>query len=148
MTFRALLLSLAVVLAVVAGIGGLTTDRYSKTVRVLFIGNSLTSVNNLPAMVAAIAKSQGVEVIHDAHAPGGTRLRDHAANEKLLGKLRKGSWDFVVLQEQSELPSFGAAQVSSEVLPYAARLAEESKSANPQETIVSLVAPEGIPLAN
>ena len=136
MTKNPLWLSLTAILFAVAGLSAISADRDNNAVRILFIGNSLTSANDLPAMVAAIAGSRGVKVITDAHVPGGARLRNHASNKKVLRKLRKRSWDFVVLQEQSQSPGFGARQLSTDVFPHAIRLVEESKKANPDTSVI------------
>ncbi|MCH8189067.1 MAG: SGNH/GDSL hydrolase family protein [Proteobacteria bacterium] len=136
MTKYPLLLSLIVILFGVAGLGAISANRDNNAVRILFIGNSLTSANNLPAMVAAIADSRGVEVITDAHTPGGARLRNHAANKNVLRKLRKQSWDFVVLQEQSQSPGFNDWQLARDVFPHATRLVEESKKVNPDTSVI------------
>jgi len=136
LTSKNLLLSLIAILIVAAGLGVISADRDSTTVRILFIGNSLTSANNLPAMVADIAHSHGVNVIYDSHVPGGARLFHHATNNNVLRKMREQSWDFVVLQEQSQFPGFGTTQLSTDVFPYATRLVEESKNANPDTSLV------------
>jgi len=133
---KTLLLSLAAILFVVACLRVIAAGQDNNAVRILFIGNSLTSVNNLPAMIAEIAKSHGTDVIYEAHTPGGARLRNHASNKNVLRKLRKRSWDFVVLQEQSQSPGFGARQLSRDVFPYATRLVEESKKANPDTSVI------------
>lgn len=132
MIFRALI---GVVL-VGAVLGAIFDGPGEDAVRILFIGNSLTTVNNLPGMLAAIADSQGGTVIHETHAPNGARLRGHAGNKDVLRIMRKRSWDFVVLQEQSQLPSFGAAFVSSKVFPPAQRLAEAARKANAKTTVI------------
>jgi hypothetical protein len=136
LTTKTLLLSLTAILFAVAGLGAVSVDRDGNAVRILFIGNSLTSANNLPAMVADIADLQGVEVIYGAHTPGGARLLHHASNRDVLRKLRQQSWDFVVLQEQSQWPGFGARQLSTDVFPYATRLVDEAKKANPGTSLV------------
>lgn len=76
-----------------------------RELRVLFIGNSLTYVNNLPATVRALAAAQPapVRIVTATYAaPGGTvaeRWKDgHAADA-----LRNGRWDAVVLQERGGL---------------------------------------------
>lgn len=107
-----------------------------KTVKVLFIGNSLTSANNLPRMVADIAKSHGCRMIYDSHTPGGARLAHHASNSKVLQKIKEKSWDFVVFQEQSQYPGFSKKQLSKDVFPYARRLAEAVKNANARSSVV------------
>ena len=45
-------------------------------------------------------------------------------------RIRSGSWDFVVLQEQSQLPSFPIEQVTAEVFPYARYLDSVIKAHN------------------
>jgi hypothetical protein len=74
-------------------------------VRVLFIGNSYTFVNNLPGTFAAIAQSLGHSVYADMIAPGGATLADQAKSAEVRDKIRLGHWTFVVLQEQSQIPS-------------------------------------------
>ena len=108
----------------------------SKTVTVLFVGNSLTSTNNLPGMVADIAKSNGYKLIYDSYTPGGARLIDHASNPKVHQKIKEESWDFVVFQEQSQYPGFSKKQLSKDVFPYAKRLAEAVENANDRSRVV------------
>jgi hypothetical protein len=89
------------------------------TINVLFIGNSLTSVNDLPKAVADIAKSLGDNLTYTVSDPGGYTLAQHLKNTDTLLKLKSGSWDYVVIQEQSELPALGDSRVKNEVLQYA-----------------------------
>jgi hypothetical protein len=95
------------------------------------VGNSYTSVNNLPQMVASVANSVGDNVIFDSSAPGGYRFMDHSTNATTLQKIALGTWDFVVLQEQSQYPSFPDWQVEEEVYPYAQFLNNAITNANP-----------------
>ncbi|MGA2271045.1 MAG: SGNH/GDSL hydrolase family protein [Bryobacteraceae bacterium] len=75
--------------------------------RVLFIGNSYTWFNNLPHLVTVLAESA-----HEARAlrttmlvgPGFT-LRRHWEDGAAVAAIQRGSWDYVVLQEQSMLGS-------------------------------------------
>ncbi|MCB9230690.1 MAG: T9SS type A sorting domain-containing protein [Bacteroidia bacterium] len=85
----------------------------------LFLGNSYTYVNNLPQLVADIATSKGDTLDHDSNAPGGYTLQGHSTNATSLTKINSRPWDYVVLQEQSQLPSFPPNQVASDVYPYA-----------------------------
>ena len=92
---------------------------FAKTKRVLFIGNSYVYVNNLPQVVADIASSTIDTLLFDANAVGGYRLMDHSTDATTLSKIAAGNWDYVVLQEQSQMPSFPMNQVQTDVLPYA-----------------------------
>ena len=72
-----------------------------KKLTVLFIGNSLTSRNNLPGIVAAMAASQGRELAFTAQLVGGATLKKHWDDGKALAKIKEGHWDCVVLQDLS-----------------------------------------------
>ena len=76
-----------------------------KVLRVLFIGNSYTYVNNLPDIVAAIAAADldGPIIVPTLATRGGATLRWHLENGSAVKLLDTGKWDFVVLQEQSTL---------------------------------------------
>lgn len=104
--------------------------------KILFLGNSYTGVNNLPEKVSMLASSLGDSVWYDSNTPGGYRLMNHATNPVTLQKIRQHDWDFVVIQAQSQEPSFPPQQVADEVLPYAAILNDSIKSNNPcSETV-------------
>ncbi len=101
------------------------------TKRVLFIGNSYTGVNNLPLMVANVANSMGDTIIFDSNTPGGYRFINHITNSLTLTKIQQGNWDYVVLQEQSQAPSFPPSQVELTVFPFARALDSVINTHNP-----------------
>ena len=90
---------------------------------VLFIGNSYTQVNNLPQMVANVASSMGDTLYYEENTPGGCTFSQHCTNQS-MALIQQGGWDAVVLQEQSQLPSFPQNQVENECFPYAQRLVD------------------------
>jgi hypothetical protein len=72
-----------------------------RAVRLLFIGNSLTSVNDLPGMITALSKAAG-----DAHpieteavAYPNYALEDHWAQGDAARAIARGGWSLVVLQQ-------------------------------------------------
>jgi len=90
--------------------------------RVLFLGNSYTYVNNLPVIIAAIAQANGDSLKHDGNLIGGYTFLNHFTNGISKSKIALGNWDYVVLQAQSQEPSFSPSQVNSQTLPYAIKL--------------------------
>ncbi|MDR4894504.1 MULTISPECIES: PKD domain-containing protein [unclassified Chryseobacterium] len=100
------------------------------TKRVFFIGNSYTYVNNLPGLIQSIAASNGDVLEHHSQTPGGATLQNHANNPDVASDMNQGNWDYVVLQEQSQLPSFPYSQVQNEVYPFALQLSNLFKNAN------------------
>ena len=108
----------ALVLVAVAGFGALrllahhsdnpgcvTQERSADCTRVLFLGNSYTSVNDLPVTFANLAWSGGHRVETAMQAPGGWALSDHALSQDTPTELASKPWDIVVLQEQSQIPA-------------------------------------------
>ncbi|HYV35228.1 MAG TPA: DUF4886 domain-containing protein [Gemmataceae bacterium] len=81
-----------------------------KPVRVLFIGNSFTFVNDLPNMIAELAKAvKQLPLEHGQETPGGCSFEKHWKDGKAATKIAAGPWDYVVLQEQSQRPLTGRA---------------------------------------
>lgn len=72
--------------------------------RILMLGNSLTTANGLPDLLAHRLQAETV-----VHARGGARLSEHLNPKTRLGaKTRdafaQGGWDYVFLQERSDGP--------------------------------------------
>lgn len=92
-------------LATVAGCGG-TEGGGERPLRVLFVGNSLTATNDLPATVRALAAEAGRQPVETRMvAPGGVSLEEHWRSTGARQALEEGPWDAVVLQQgPSTLP--------------------------------------------
>ena len=75
-------------------------------VRILFIGNSYTSRNQLPRLLTnlAAAAEHPRRMETDTIFAGGASLRRHWNAGVALEALARSPWDYVVLQEQSTLP--------------------------------------------
>lgn len=104
---------------------GLSQTQDNKKIEVLFLGNSYTAVNNLPQVIASIAQANGDTLTHDSNCPGGYTFEGHANNPTSTSKINAYPWDYVVLQAQSQEPSFPPAQVAQSTLPYALELNEQ-----------------------
>lgn len=102
-------------------LNGLKAQSYQKR-EVLFLGNSYTYVNNLPQLIKDIALANGDTLVFDSNCPGGHTFQNHFNNATSLSKINAQGWDCVILQAQSQEPSFSPAQVASQTLPYAVKL--------------------------
>ncbi len=102
----------------------------AQKVRALFIGNSYTYSNSLPQIIYQMAASTGDTLYFDSSTPGGYTFKQHTTNPASTGLIQQGGWDFVVLQEQSQLPSFPDHQVATMVYPYAAMLDSMIRASN------------------
>ena len=96
----------------------------AESLNVLFIGNSYIASNNLPSLISSIATSMGDQINFETSLIGGATLQDHTNNQNTIDLITMGNWDYVVLQEQSQYPSFPLWQVEQDVFPYASTLSQ------------------------
>lgn len=95
-----------------AGSGGIEAAPAPR--RILFVGNSLTYTNDLPAIVAELARQGGepIEVATIAHPD--FSLADHLATGEAAQRIAKEAWDLIVLQQgPSALPESRVELVAS-----------------------------------
>ena len=79
----------------------------------------------MPDLVSQIALSLDDTLNPTSNTPGGWRLENHAEqNSSSLQLLNQQKWDYVVIQAQSQEPSFPPSQVEQETYPYAQSLVE------------------------
>lgn len=131
---RTLLVAVTVAVALVATIaavaGGASWTRPSgqeapKGISVLFVGNSLTIWNDLPAMLEALLRSGGLEQVRVASlSQPGFGLEDHWRGGVARAAIRQGEWDVIVLQQG---PS--ATEGRPSLLEYSSRFAEKARDA-------------------
>jgi len=89
--------------------------------RVLFVGNSLTYANNLPEIIAQLAKSRKQKFAYKTIAYPNFSLEDHWNKGEVQKALAKEKWDFVVMQQG---PSAGA-EGREVLIEYTKKLAPE-----------------------
>lgn len=94
------------------------------SISVLFIGNSYTYVNDLPGMLSNLAANLGKEITVDSKTNGGYTFQNHVDDAATYVKIHSKPWDVVVIQGQSQEPSFPDAQVNASTLPAAVRLSD------------------------
>lgn len=101
------------------------------TKKALFLGNSYTYYNGgLPATIQNLAQANGDNLVKSQNTPGGYSLEGHSTNALSLEKIKESNWDYVVLQGQSQNPSFPPSQVATQVKPYAVILNDSIKANN------------------
>jgi len=94
------------VLLIAASAHPLSQSATAAPKRLLFIGNSLTAVNDLPEAVARLAVADGQpRPLVQTVAMGGFSLEDHWNEGDARRAIGTGRWDYVVLQQgPSALP--------------------------------------------
>lgn len=85
---------LAVLLAVMLSPG----PSHAASPRVLFVGNSYTYTNDLPALFAAVASARGQTIEVGELTAANAAIEDHIVSGDLARRLAEG-WDWVILQQ-------------------------------------------------
>lgn len=109
------------------GASGAATSDQEDTgpISVLFVGNSLTISNDLPAVLEALLRSTGREQVRVASlSQPGFGLEDHWRVGVARAAIGQGEWDVIVLQQG---PS--ATEGRPSLLEYSSRFAEEAREA-------------------
>ncbi|HEY2908054.1 MAG TPA: hypothetical protein VGJ29_19265 [Vicinamibacterales bacterium] len=121
---RPLSVALAVVGALAsAGCRGTTSMAAAAPRQVLFIGNSLTTTNDVPGLVEALSIAGGERIVCKTVAFGGYSLEDHWNQGDARRAIAKGGWTTVVLQQgPSSLPESRVLLVD-----YARRFADQAR---------------------
>lgn len=107
-----------------------------ETKKVLFIGNSQTFYNDLPKMTQNIASSLGDVLDYEESTIPSFSFRQHINNSETRNKIRKGGWNYVILQESSAWPALWNDYVEDNIYPYLQQLKDLIEETNPCAKII------------
>ncbi len=114
---------LTVIAALAVACCSIAAAQPPETLRVLFVGNSLTATNDLPAVVAELAGRSGRRLEYRTIVFGGYALEDHWRQGDARAALASGRWDVVVMQQgPSALP-----ESQANLREWASRFAEAAR---------------------
>ena len=108
-----------------------STLGFSQETKALFIGNSYTYVNDLPGMFDSISTNLGKSVTVGSKVNGGYTFQNHYNDPQTFSAIHQNEWNLVVLQAQSQEPSFPYTQVNTNTLPYSNLLADSIYASSP-----------------
>jgi len=114
------------------------------TLKVLFVGNSYTYVQNLPQVVSIISDSTKTKLVTRKSTIGGAYLSEHwYGNRGLKTKdiITKGHFDIVILQENS----MGTIQQPDSTIKYAKLLCQLIKESGAKPCLYMTWAREKVP---
>ena len=103
------------------------------TLRMLFIGNSYTYYHTYPAIFKEIAWHEGHYADCNIFISGGYTMKAHLANPHSMEQVDKGGYDYVMLQDQSILPTLNGtaddAGSAEQMVKMVSRVRESSPEA-------------------
>lgn len=109
--------------------------------RVLFVGNSYTRFNDLPRLVARVARSDpgGPRLRTGVETAPGRSLRGHWEHRRSRNRIASGRWDAVVLQERS----LNAIEAPDEMFEYGRLLSERAQASGARVILFETWARQG-----
>ena len=111
-------------------------DTNPNAVKVLFIGNSYTTTHDVPNILHQIADAKHQPILLKTAAYDGAKLSGHLENNLTQAAIASEQWDFVVLQEQSQLQSFSPAETERQSSRHARMLIVRIHERNPNAKIL------------
>lgn len=98
--FKGAIIACLILACATVGAGRHASDRSNAELRVLFIGNSLTYSNDLPAIVQAMAEAgKQKRLVYKSLSYPDVSLEDQWNRGEAQKEIAKGRWDIVVLQQ-------------------------------------------------
>lgn len=117
-------------------------DTAKPKTRVIFIGNSLTFSNNLPAIIQALAAAAGAEPFtYRMIAHGGYALEDHWDRQEPHAAIAEKTWDVVVLQQGAS----GSDEGRAALIEYTKKFDGKIRGAGAVTALYSVWPPNGYP---
>lgn len=106
--------------------------------KILFIGNSHTFYNDLPATVENIVSKSKLPqpIVIKQSVKGGWRFENHAEDIETTETIRSSNWDYVVLQENAGYASVNQDQAENVIYPFAEKLYDQIIDNNPKTQII------------
>ncbi len=97
------------------------TDKEEKTMKILFVGNSYTYYNDMPAMLRTLATDNGKKVLVDSVTKGGRKLYENLSTsdenyKKICSLADSNEYDVLILQEHSRFSLSNYADYENAVL--------------------------------
>jgi hypothetical protein len=108
------------------------SKRAADPASILFIGNSYSF--DVPEELRDTAGREGLKLRIKQVTNGGWTLKQHAENDETLRAIREGGWDFVVIQEQSRIPSQPLKRAHA-MFPHVRKLADEVRKAGAEPVL-------------
>merc|ERR1712113_1001185 len=93
-----------------------SSNMTNKKLRIAWIGNSQCFYNDLPAMVQQMLKTMGVDSEYEDNLVGGRGLRDAHQDVTVTDMLRKWNYDYVVLQDETNVPGGSKPELVEETI--------------------------------
>ena len=113
------------------GSGANAMDTSLEQIKILFIGNSYTHMNDMPFIFKKIAKKEGKNVLVEMNTENSATFNIHSQRKSVYKSINKRKWDIVIFQGFSRELSTDLEIIDSTSLPYFTTLIDSVRINNP-----------------
>lgn len=110
---------------------GSTVSAQSDSLKILFIGNSYTHMNDMPGIFKKIAEKSGQDVIVEKNTQSGASFQVHSGREDMYEAIRRRKWDYIVLQGYSRELAMPKEVIDTATIPYLTKITDSIYANNP-----------------
>ena len=103
----------------------------AEPLKVLFIGNSYTHMNDMPSIFEKIARAAGKNVKVEKNTRSGASLRVHSGREDMYEAIKREKWDYVILQGYSREFSFSPEYMDTATVPFVQQITDSIYANHP-----------------
>lgn len=108
-----------------------TASADSIPLKILFIGNSYTHMNDMPKMFGKIAKKAGLNVLIEQSAQSSATFQIHSERKEMFEAINKRKWDYVILQGFSRELARQPEYIDTATVPYLSKITDSIYLNNP-----------------
>jgi hypothetical protein len=108
----------------------------SDSLKILFIGNSYTHMNNMPKIFERICKERQKRVIVQMNTQSGASFKVHYSRNDMFEAIKSKKWDYIVLQGYSRELSVSYDKIDQETVPPLSKIIDSIRLYNPCSNIL------------
>jgi hypothetical protein len=98
--------------------------------KILFIGNSYTQMNEMPSILQKMVDKTGVKAIIERNTQSGASFKTHSERKDMYAAIKSRNWDYIVLQGYSRELSYTPEYIDSATVPFVNKIIDSIYAKN------------------
>lgn len=98
--------------------------------KILFIGNSYTQMNEMPSILQKMVDKSGEKAIIERNTKSGASFKIHSERKDMYASIKSRNWDYVVLQGYSRELSYTPEYIDSATVPFVNKIIDSIYAKN------------------
>lgn len=108
----------------------------TEPIKLLFIGNSYTQMNEMPSLLQKMVSRSGKNSIIERSTESGASFKDHSERADMYDAIKSRKWDYIILQGYSRELSYTPGYIDTETVPYLNKIMDSIHASNACTTVL------------